>query len=155
MLFTSFSDFSAAVRSLRASTPLRFVLRYGARARADGSGLLVVRATNDAQTLMFKTNSRSDLREIDALSLWLLEHDTRDASAAAHVATSARERPAGSGAQRRKLARDARAAIEAGGAVPARTGSKYKRAKERRAAARVERRKARAEENALRSVVSK
>ena len=149
MLYTSFADFSAAVRSLRASTPLRFVLRYGARARAGGSGLLVVRATNDAQTFIFKTNSRSDLREIDALSLWLLEHDTRDASAPAPVPAPARERPAGSGAQRRKLARDARAAAEAGGAAPARRGSKYKRAKERRAVARVERRKARAEEKAV------
>jgi hypothetical protein len=144
MHFPSFPPFLAAAKSLRASSPsVRLVLRYGTR---NGRALLAVKVTDDATTLTFRTDSRADLRDIDALALYLLDHDVRAdgvspaALAAATAPAAARAHAAGSGAQRRAAARE-RAAARGEAPRP----SKLARATARRAEARAARRRLRAE----------
>ncbi len=146
----SIQDFSAAVRALRAASPnVRLVIRYGAGIGTE-PGHLVAKVTDDKSTLTFRTDSKADLKDLDALSLWLLMADLQpdpaapvaqvvaESTAAAPI-RKPREHPSGSGAQRRAAGR---ARVLAGG--QASLPSVRVRLKQRRLEARLERRRLRA-----------
>jgi hypothetical protein len=148
---TSIQDFSSAARALRTASPnVRFVIRYGAGTGSE-PGHLVAKITDDKSTLTFRTDSKADLKDLDALSLWLLMADLQpdpaapvaqvvaESAAAAAPARKPREHPSGSGAQRRAAGR---ARVLAGG--KASLPSVRVRLKQRRLEARSERRRLRA-----------
>jgi hypothetical protein len=110
----------------------------------------VAKVTDDKSTLTFRTDSKADLKDLDALSLWLLMADLQpdpaapvaqvvaESTAAAPI-RKPREHPSGSGAQRRAAGR---ARVLAGG--QASLPSVRVRLKQRRLEARLERRRLRA-----------
>lgn len=131
---TSFSDATYALKKL--SGRLRLSLRYSAGA-GTAYGHLVAKVTNNSTTLTFSTDSKADLKELDALALWLMmAHVQPDSAASGEVEKAAettaetvlprapRIHPEGSGAQRRAAAR-ARAAAS-GITKPLSTKAKFK-----------------------------
>ena len=142
--FPSFTAFSGAVHALRSeSTQVRLSLRYGGAGVGTAYGHLVAKVTDDTTTLTFRTDSKADLKDLDALALWLLithvQPDSADQVAVAEAAVAVPPRvplphPKGSGAQRRSATR-ARAAASG---IPKTLSVKY-RLKLRRQEARSER----------------
>ena len=148
--FTSITQFSDATYELKKTSPsnVRLSLRYA-------FGHLLAKVTNNSKTYTFSTDSKADLKELDALALWLVmahvQPDSADmnqrVNSAAEVAATAetllarapRVHPKGSGAQRRAAAR-ARAAAS-GITKPLSTKAKLKL---RRLENRVDRRRLRA-----------
>ena len=118
--FSSITLFSEATYALKKSSmSVRLSLRYGAGV-GTAYGHLVAKVTNNSTTLTFSTDSKADLKELDALALWLMmahvqpdaagiEEKAETTTAEAVLPRAPRVHPVGSGAQRRAAAR-ARAA---------------------------------------------